>query len=233
MRSDVKAKAIISWSSGKDSAFALWQAQRSGELEIVGALTTVTEAFGRVSMHGVRETILDRQIEELGLRGIKVPIPWPCSNEIYERAMAAAIDELLAEGIDHVIFGDLFLEDLRAYREANLAKARMRGVFPLWMRDTHELAREMLGAGIEATVVCIDPKVLDRSFVGRRYDQTFLTDLPEDVDPCGENGEFHTVVTSCPSFSDAIETEVGEVVERSGFVYADVALAPLHRPGVA
>ncbi|MGB5810814.1 MAG: hypothetical protein WBG86_09805 [Polyangiales bacterium] len=220
-----KPKAVVSWSSGKDSAYALHVARQAGELDVVGALTTVTEAFGRVSMHGVREEILDRQMIEIGLTCRRVSLPWPCTNEIYEQRMGAAISELQDSGVTHVIFGDLFLEDLRAYREANLARVGMHAVFPLWKQSTPPLAREMIAKGLRATLACVDPKVLDRSFAGRAYDDSLLTDLPDNVDPCGENGEFHTVVTAGPAFARPIATRVGEVVERSGFVYADVLLA--------
>lgn len=219
-----RTRAIISWSSGKDSAYALHAARESGEFDIVGALTTVTETFERVSMHGTREAILDRQMAAVGLDCHKVRLPWPCSNEIYETRMAAAMDVIKGRDVSHVIFGDLFLADLRAYREENLARIDMRGAFPLWLRDTRALAHEMVDSGVRATLVCIDPKVLDPAFCGRAYDPALLDDLPPDVDPCGENGEFHTVVTDAPGFSEPIPIDVGEVVERSGFVYADVML---------
>jgi uncharacterized protein (TIGR00290 family) len=212
----------MSWSTGKDSAFALHEARRSGEVEIVGLLTTVTTAFGRVSMHGVREALLDRQAEVLGLPCWKVPIPSPCPNEFYEREMARVLAEFGGLGVDRVIFGDLFLEDLRRYREAKLREIGMSAVFPLWMRDTVALAREMIEAGLRATVTCIDPRKLDRSFAGRAFDAGFLADLPEEVDPCGENGEFHTFASAGPMFTQSIHVEVGDVVERDGFVFADV-----------
>lgn len=219
-----RAKAVISWSSGKDSAYALHAARESGELDIVGALTTVTETFERVSMHGTREAILDRQMAAIDLACHKVQLPWPCPNAIYEARMSDALDVVRAQGVTHVIFGDLFLADLRAYREQNLARIGMHGAFPLWLRDTPALAREMVDLGVRATLVCVDPKVLDRSFCGRAYDRALLDDLPADVDPCGENGEFHTVVTNAPGFREPIPTRVGEIVERSGFIYADVTL---------
>jgi len=221
-----RPKAVVSWSSGKDSAYALYEAQRAGDFEIVGAVTTVSTSFGRVSMHGVREDVLDRQMAELSMPCRKVPIPWPCSNEIYERAMGAAVRDLQDDGVQHIIFGDLFLADLRAYREEKLSTVGMHAVFPLWARDTSSLAREMISSGIRATLVCIHPKKLDHSFAGRLYDESFLGDLPADIDPCGENGEFHTVVTAGPFFARSIPTMVGEVVEREGFVYADVKLTP-------
>jgi uncharacterized protein (TIGR00290 family) len=217
-----RPKAILSWSSGKDSAFALHEARKSGEIEIVGLLTTVTSAFGRVSMHGVREALLDRQAEAVRLPCRKVMIPSPCPNEVYEREMASVLAEAARDGVRHVAFGDLFLEDLRRYREDRLAQIGMSAVFPLWMRDTPTLAREMIAAGLQATVTCIDPRKLDRSFAGRAFDAAFLEDLPPGVDPCGENGEFHSFAWAGPMFSQAIETAVGDVVERDGFVFADV-----------
>jgi len=212
----------MSWSTGKDSAFALHEARRSGEIEIVGLLTTLTSTFERVSMHGVRETLLDQQAEAVGLSCRKVSIPSPCPNEVYEREIARVLAEVANRGITHVVFGDLFLEDLRRYREAKLKEIGMTAVFPLWMRDTVALARDMIAAGLRATVTCIDPRRLDRSFAGRTFGANFLNDLPAGVDPCGENGEFHTFASAGPMFTRPIETEVGDVVERDGFVFADV-----------
>jgi uncharacterized protein (TIGR00290 family) len=217
-----RTTAVVSWSSGKDSALALHEVRRSGEVEVVGVLTTITSEFGRVSMHGVREALLDQQAEALGLRCWKIPIPSPCPNEIYEREMARVLGEVQQLGVTAVVFGALFLEDLRRYREAKLAEVGMRGIFPLWMRDTAILAREMIELGIRATLTCIDPKKLDRSFAGRSFDAALLGDLPADVDPCGENGEFHTFTWAGPMFSRPIPIVVGEVVERDGFVFADV-----------
>ncbi len=217
-----RPKAIMSWSSGKDSAFALHEARRAGDLEIVGLLTTVTSAFGRVSMHGVREALLDRQADVLGLRCWKVPIPSPCPNDVYERQMADALADVQRLGVTCVVFGDLFLEDLRRYREAKLAEVGMQGVFPLWMRDTTALAKDMIASGLRATITCVDPRRLDRSFAGRAFDAAFLEALPDGVDPCGENGEFHSFAWAGPMFSSPILVETGDVVERDGFVFADV-----------
>ena len=217
-----RPKAVVSWSSGKDSAFALHEARRSGNVEIVGILTTVTSEFGRVSMHGVREALLDQQAEALGLPCWKVPIPSRCPNDVYERQMARALGEIQQLEVTAVVFGDLFLEDLRQYREAKLAAAGMSGIFPLWKRDTAALAREMIDLGLRATITCIDPKKLDRSFAGRSFDATFLAELPGDVDPCGENGEFHTFASAGPMFASAIDVKLGDVVDRDGFVFADV-----------
>jgi uncharacterized protein (TIGR00290 family) len=217
-----RPKAVVSWSSGKDSAFALHEARRSGELEIVGLLTTVTASFGRVSMHGVREALLDRQAEALGLPCWKVPIPSPCPNEVYEREMARVLGEVARQGVDRVVFGDLFLEDLRRYREEKLRAIGMAAVFPLWMRDTAALARDMIAGGLQATLTCIDPRRVDRSLAGRTFDAALVEDLPAGVDPCGENGEFHTFAWAGPMFAAPIAVTVGEVVDRDGFVFADV-----------
>ena len=215
-------KAIVSWSSGKDAAYALLQARAHGEVEIVGVLTTISSAYGRVSMHGVRQELLARQVAALGLPSIEVAIPSPCPNEIYEQAMGAALAQARAEGVTHVVFGDLFLQDIRAYREEKLAAVSMHAVFPLWGRDTRALADEMIDAGLRATITCVDPRALPASFAGRAFDRALLADLPATVDPCGENGEFHTFVHAGPMFSAPIEIEPGEVVERDGFVYADL-----------
>jgi uncharacterized protein (TIGR00290 family) len=217
-----KGRAVVSWSSGKDSAFALWEERRAGRFEVVGLLTTVTEAYGRVSMHGVREEILDRQAEATGLACRKVRIPAGCSNADYEQAMLQALRAELLDGVTHIVFGDLFLEDIRAYRERMLAGTGLAAVFPLWHRDTAALARQMLAAGLKATVVCVDPRKLPASFAGRAFDAAFLSDLPEGVDPCGENGEFHTCVTAGPMFGRTIRARPGDVVLREGFVFADL-----------
>jgi uncharacterized protein (TIGR00290 family) len=218
----VGPNAFVSWSSGKDSAFALWETQRLGDAEIVGVLTTINEVHDRVAMHGVRSALLDRQIAALGLPAIKVPLPSPCPNEIYEARMAGAYERMKAQGVCHMVFGDLFLEDVRAYRETKLAAAGMQGLFPLWKRDTGQLAQQMISEGLVAHLVCIDPRYLNRHFAGRTFDRELLRDLPPGVDPCGENGEFHTVVSAGPMFPARIPVAVGEVVERDGFVFADV-----------
>jgi uncharacterized protein (TIGR00290 family) len=215
-------KAFMSWSSGKDSAFALHRACTEGLAEIVGVLTTVNEVYDRVAMHGVRHALLDRQIAALGLPAIKVPLPSPCPNAVYEARMEEACAEIKARGIDHIVFGDLFLEDIRAYREEKLAAAKMTPLFPLWLRDTKTLARDMIASGMVAHIVCLDPRKLDKNFAGRRFDESLLGDLPPEIDPCGENGEFHTVVTAGPMFKAPIAVELGETVERDGFVFTDV-----------
>ena len=216
------SKALIAWSSGKDSAWALHEARRAGELDIVGALTTVTHEFRRVSMHGVREELLAAQLEAARLPAIVVRIPFPCPNEIYEREMAAALLEARRAGVSHVVFGDLFLEDVRAYRESRLAEIGMTPVFPLWHRPTAALAREMIGGGLAARLVCVDRNKLPASFAGRKFDRALLDSLPQDIDPCGENGEFHSFVTAGPMLERAIEVAVGDTVERDGFAFADL-----------
>lgn len=218
----MRPKAFVSWSSGKDSAFALHEVRRLGTVEVVGLLTTVNAVHNRVAMHGTRESLLDRQIAAIGLPCLKIPLPSPCPNEVYEAQMAEACARITTQGARHVVFGDLFLEDIRAYREARLKEAGMAGVFPLWQRDTHALACEMIGIGLVAHLVCIDPRRIDRRFAGRRFDADLLAELPATADPCGENGEFHTAVSAGPMFSAPIPVESGEVVERDGFVFADV-----------
>ncbi len=215
-------RAYISWSSGKDSAFALHVARLEGVADIVGVLTTVNEVYDRVAMHGVRNALLDRQIAALGLPAIKVNIPSPCPNEIYEARMEEACAAIKAKGIEHIIFGDLYLEDIRAYREEKLGAIGMTPLFPLWQRDTARLARDMIASGLVAHIACLDPGRIDRRFAGRRFDASLLDELPVDIDPCGENGEFHTAVTAGPMFRAPIAVSIGETVERDGFVFTDV-----------
>jgi uncharacterized protein (TIGR00290 family) len=217
-----RPKALMSWSSGKDSAFALHLTRAAGELDVVGLLTTVTTAFDRVAMHGVRAELLRRQIAETGLPCCIVGIPSPCTNEIYEQELSRVLLDAAAEGVTHVVFGDLFLEDIRAYRVAMLAKLGLAAAFPLWQRDTRRLAEEMIAAGLRATITCVDPRQLDASFAGRDFDGQLLAGLPAGVDPCGERGEFHTFVTAGPMFAHDIPVVRGEVVERDGFVFADL-----------
>jgi len=218
----MRPKAFVSWSSGKDSAFALHEVRRLGALNVVGLLTTVNEVHHRVAMHGTRESLLDRQIAATGLPCLKIPLPSPCPNEIYEARMAEACAHIAAQGVRHIVFGDLFLEDIRAYRETRLKAAGMEAVFPLWKRDTRALAHEMVASGLVAHLVCVDPGRLDRKFAGRQFDAALLAELPPTVDPCGENGEFHTAVSAGPMFTGPIPVKPGEVVERDGFVFADV-----------
>jgi uncharacterized protein (TIGR00290 family) len=215
-------RALIAWSSGKDSAWALYEVRRSGEFEIVGALTTVTEPFNRVSMHGVRQELVRLQVEAAGLRPIVVHIPSPCSNEVYERKMAAAMSAARGSGVTHVIFGDLFLEDVRKYRERQLAGTGIAPVFPLWGRQTSALAREMIDAGVEANLCTVDLGKLPAFYAGRRFDNALLGALPPGTDPCGENGEFHTFVSAGPMLSQKLAFKAGETVERDGFAFAEL-----------
>lgn len=221
-----KPKAWLSWSSGKDSAWALHVMRQRGDFEITALLTTINRTHGRVAMHAVRESLLDAQAAAAGLPLVKVGIPSPCPNEIYERAMAEAMAQARAEGVTHMIFGDLFLEDIRKYREENLAKCGIAPAFPVWGLDTRLLTQEMLAADLRAYLTCVDPKKLDASFAGRLFDKKLLADLPSGIDPCGENGEFHTCVVAGPMFASPIPVDVGEIVERDGFVFADLLLRP-------
>lgn len=218
----IRSKALVAWSTGKDSAWALHEARRTGGFDIVGALTTVTDAFDRVSMHGVREVLLREQLDAVGLPPVIVHIPFPCSNEIYEQKMAQAMGNAKASGVTYMIFGDLFLEDVRAYRERHLAGTGITPVFPVWGRPTPALAREMIGAGLEAHLSTVDIGKLSASFAGRRFDDALLDALPAGADPCGENGEFHSFVSAGPMLSRRIAVKVGETVERDGFAYADL-----------
>ena len=218
-------KALIAWSSGKDSAWALHEVRRAGEFDIVGALTTVTGAFSRVSIHGLREELLRAQLDACGLPATIVRIPYPCPNEVYEREMAAAMAQAKSQGVTHVVFGDLFLEEVRTYREQRLEPIGMAPVFPLWHRPTAELARDMLAAGVEARLACVDLKKLPKAFAGRRFDADLIAALPVGVDPCGENGEFHSFVSAGPMLSRTVAVTVGETVERDGFAYADLLAA--------
>ena len=224
-------KAWIAWSSGKDAAWALHVVRQTGDIEIIGLLTTITEPFGRVSMHGVREELLAAQTKAVGLPVHRVSIPNPCPQDAYDAAMRRVLQDAKAEGITHVVFGDVFLADVRAYREARLAEAGLAAHFPLWMRDTAALAREMIEGGLHATVTCLDPKKMPRELAGCRFDEALLARLPDGVDPCGENGEFHTFAWDGPMFDKSIEVKVGRTVERDGFVFTDVLPAGQSRDG--
>jgi uncharacterized protein (TIGR00290 family) len=221
-----RAKALISWSSGKDSAFALHEVRRAGEFDVVGALTTVTETFGRVSIHGVRQEILRAQLDAVGLPPRIVPIPYPCPNDIYETRMGEAVESAVRDGITHIIFGDLFLEDIRAYREQKLAGTGITPLFPLWGRPTLQLAQEMIAGGLEAYLATVDLKKLPAEFAGRKFDLQLLADLPDGVDRCGENGEFHSCVVAAPVFSRRIPVVAGERVQRDGYAYCDLVMEP-------
>jgi uncharacterized protein (TIGR00290 family) len=217
-----RPKAWLAWSSGKDSAWALHTVRQKREFDVVALLTTVNRTHQRVAMHAVRESLLEIQAAAAGLPLLKVPIPSPCSNEVYEQAMSEAMARAQAEGVRHVIFGDLFLADIRAYREKQLARCGMTPVFPLWGKETRRLAEDMVAGGLSAYLTCVDPRQLDRGFAGRRFDAELLADLPGSVDPCGENGEFHTFANAGPMFQREVGVTVGEIVEREGFVFADL-----------
>jgi diphthamide synthase (EF-2-diphthine--ammonia ligase) len=220
-----RPQALIAWSSGKDSAWALHEARRAGEFEIVGALTTVTDSFARVSMHGVREELVRAQLDAAGLPATVVRIPYPCPNDVYEREMMAAIADAKARGVTPMIFGDLFLEDIRAYREKQLAGTEITPVFPLWLKPTDALARDMIDGGVEAHLAVVDLQKLPAAFAGRRFDASLLDDLPAGADPCGENGEFHSFVSAGPMLTRRIPVAVGATVERDGFAFADLLAA--------
>lgn len=218
-------KALLSWSSGKDAAYALHRLRLQAEVEVVGLLTTLNQAFERVAMHGVRETLLEAQAEAVGLPLWKVRLPWPCSNETYDAAMAEVCAQAAGSDISVVAFGDLFLEDVRAYREARLVGTGLEPNFPLWGEDTAALAQEMVASGLKATLACVDPRALPAGFAGRCFDETLLADLPPGVDPCGERGEFHTFVWDGPMFRTPVAVAAGEVVIRDGFAFADLVPA--------
>jgi uncharacterized protein (TIGR00290 family) len=218
-------KILLSWSSGKDSAWTLHVLRRDGIGEVAGLLTSLNETAGRVSMHGVREDILRAQADAAGLPLMTIPLPWPCSNEIYEARLRTSVDCAVAEGFTHVAFGDLFLEDVRKYREDRLAGTGLTPIFPLWGLPTPQLARNMIAGGLRARLTCVDPRVMPRHFVGAEFDERLLAALPASVDPCGERGEFHSCVTAGPMFSKALNVEAGEIVERDGFVFGDLMLS--------
>ena len=220
-----KASLLVAWSSGKDSAWSLHFLRRQKDVEVVGLLTTVNEAADRVAMHAVRRELLEAQAEAVGLPLSIVAIPHPCPNAVYERAMAGALEDARGRGVSGVAFGDLFLEDVRRYREDRLKETGITPYFPLWGRPTHALVREMIAAGVRARLTCVDPRSLPASFVGRELDEDLLRSLPSGVDPCGENGEFHTFVWDGPMFERAVPVKTGEVVEREGFVFVDLCPA--------
>ena len=220
-----RQRVLLSWSSGKDSAWALHVLQGRDDIELVGLLTTLNQSARRVAMHAVREDLLERQAAAAGLPLTKIWLPHPCTDEQYEAIMGDAMAEVEAGGtVDAIAFADLFLEDIRAYRERNLEATPFAPLFPLWGLDTATLARTMISGGLQAMLTCVDPRQLDPSFCGRAYDASLLDDLPPGVDPCGENGEFHTLVHAGPMFDAPIPVTVGETVERDGFVFCDVLI---------
>jgi len=222
-------RVLLSWSSGKDSAWTLHVLRQDPTLEVAALLTTVNEDAGRVAMHAVRVELLEAQARAARLPLWIVTIPHRCSNEVYERRLGDAVGRAVTEGFTHVAFGDLFLEDVRRYRESNLAGSGLTPLFPVWGQPTSELAREMLTSGLRAKVTCVDPRLLDRSFAGRDFDATLLDSLPESADHCGERGEFHTFAYAGPMFEQPIAVVSGEIVDRDGFVFADFLPNPESR----
>jgi uncharacterized protein (TIGR00290 family) len=218
--------ALLAWSSGKDSAWTLHVLRQQGEVDVVGLLTTVNRAFDRVAMHAVRRDLLAAQAAAVGLPLATVEIPYPCSNDEYEVAMEAAIGRARGAGVTAVAFGDLFLEDVRRYREDRMRGSGLTPLFPIWGMPTDALARRMVGAGLRARLTCVDPKMLPARFAGRDFDAALLDDLPVGVDPCGERGEFHSFAYDGPMFERAVRIQAGEVVERDGFVFADLTPCP-------
>lgn len=218
-----RPRALLSWSSGKDAAWALHTLRQAGEVEVIGLLTTLNAALDRVAMHTVRRSLLEAQAVSVGLPLRQVPLPWPCSNDEYEAATGRALAEARETwGVTHIAFGDLFLEEVRAYRERQVAGTGLTPLFPLWGRPTRALAQEMIAGGLEARLTCVDPTRLPKAFVGLAFDAALLRDLPPDVDPCGEVGEFHTFAHAGPMFSRPIPTTTGKIVTRDGFVFADL-----------
>ena len=219
-------KILVSWSTGKDSAWMLHRLNQEHPGAVAGLLTTTNQAFDRVAMHAVRRELLEAQAEAARLPLHVLPLPWPCSNAQYESIMKTAIEGFVADGFTHVAFGDLFLEDVRRYREDRLAGSGLEPLFPIWKtKPTTDLAHDMIEAGLQARLTCIDPRKLDRSFAGRSFDKQLLADLPPGTDPCGENGEFHSFALAGPMFTEEIKLTVGDVVDRDGFVFADLELS--------
>ena len=215
-------RILLSWSSGKDSAWSLHVLRQRGEYEVAGLLTTFNEAAGRVAMHAVRRELVEQQAAAAGLPLWAVPLPWPCSNEHYESLMAQTCAQAISQGIEGVAFGNLFLEDVRAYREKQMAGTGLTPIFPVWGLPTRALAEEMIAAGVQAKLTCVDTTKLEQSFVGREFDRTFLSALPVGVDPCGERGEFHSFVYAGPMLNAAVPVSVGVTVVRDHFVFADL-----------
>ena len=215
-------KTLLSWSSGKDSAWTLHVLRQRSDVEVVGLVTTINQLYHRISIHAVRVELLRRQAEVAGLPLYLIGLPHPCANADYEAAMETFIGRVKREGIECMAFGDLFLADIREYREARLAGTGITPLFPLWELSTTELAREMIRGGLRAVITCVNPQQLPASFAGREFNEQFLADLPAHIDPCGERGEFHSFVFDGPMFQNAVRVELGEICEREGFVYADV-----------
>jgi uncharacterized protein (TIGR00290 family) len=224
-------RVLLSWSSGKDSAWTLHVLRRDPTVEVTGLLTTVNTTHDRVAMHATRRAILEAQARACGLPLQVIPLPWPCSNDVYEREMRDAVATAIDNGVTHMAFGDLFLEDIRDYRIKQLEGSGLEPLFPIWREPTKPLAQQIIDAGVEAFLTCVDPRKLPRSFAGRRFDRSLLDDLPDGVDPCGENGEFHTCVLNGPMFHHPVAASPGEIVERDGFCFAD--LIPVENPSCA
>lgn len=228
-----RPRILLSWSSGKDSAWTLKVLRERGDFEVVGLLTTLNATYHRVAMHGVREALLDLQAAATGLPLWKLPLPWPCPNDAYEQLMTRVMERCRTEGITAIAYGDLFLEGIRAYREVRHTGTGIEPVFPLWQLPTRELAREMIQGGLKATLTCVDPRQLDGHFAGRDFDGSLLAELPDSVDPCGENGEFHTFTWAGPMFEKPIPIRRGEVVARDEFFFAELTpegFAPSEEP---
>lgn len=231
MLPEPRPRALLAWSSGKDSAWALHVLRQTGDVEVVALFTTFNQEFDRVAMHAVRRDLVEAQAQAVGLPLINVPLPWPCSNSDYEAAMGTVLATARAKySVSRVAFGDVFLEDVRQYRESRLRSTGLAPLFPLWGLPTAGLARDMVTAGLRATITCIDPRQLDREFAGREFDEGFLDDLPDEVDPCGEHGEFHSFAHAGPMFSRSIPIQVGDVAMRDGFVFADLLHPEMGEP---
>jgi uncharacterized protein (TIGR00290 family) len=217
-----RKRVALSWSSGKDSAWTLHLLRQDPLIELVALITTINQAFDRVAMHAVRRELVERQAESAGLPLWTVPLPWPCSNQDYEARMRELCAHAVQEQVQAIAFGDLFLTDIRAYRERQLAGTGLDALFPLWHIPTRALAMDMIAQGLRAKITCVDPKLLSPEFAGREFDAAFVSDLPPAVDPCGENGEFHSFVYDGPMFRTPIPIRTGEILEREGFVFSDL-----------
>ncbi len=215
-------KTYLSWSSGKDSAWALYQLQQNPNIDIVGLFTTINEKYNRAAMHGTRVEMLQRQADAAGLPIEIIKLPDVCSNEEYESIIGSFIEDVQKKGIECIAFGDLFLEDIRNYRKRQLKKTKIEPLFPLWKIPTDNLAKQMLESNLEAYISCVDKKKVPKAVAGKKWSQAILNELSKDVDPCGENGEFHTIVVNGPMFKNSIPISVGEIVEKEGFVFADI-----------
>lgn len=223
-RIDMK-RTLLSWSSGKDSAWSLYLLRKQTDCEVVGLLTTFNQEANRVAMHAVRRSLVEAQAVEAGVPLWDVDLPWPCSNADYENIMKETCESAVRAGVECIAFGDLFLTDIRAYREKQLEISGLQPIFPVWGMPTRELAHSMIESGVRAKLTCVDPKLLAPEFAGREFDEQLLSDLPPQIDPCGENGEFHTFVYAGPMFRHDLSVEVGEIVSRDGFVFADLSLS--------